>query len=395
MPRSEPNRIFIWLVYAFTVVVWLFKLNAPALNRPGALVLFSLALLVGGALHSLVPKLQRPVHIWLYVIGQTLLIAVAVVAARDAVMVPSLFFAVVGEAIGLLRRWPERLTAMVVLLAGWFGSMALAVGIEPLGVYAVGAALGCIFVSLYVVIFTRQAEATAKAEDLATKLEAANAQLRAYAVRVADLSVTEERQRMARELHDTLAQGLAGLIMQLEAVDHLLAEGDTARARQITGRAMTRARATLTEARTAIQALRSPLDRGDLLEAVRREIDSFRAESNTVCVLEAGPGELRLSSAAADQLYRTVQEGLANIARHSRATHAKVHFSQAGDTVTLEIADNGVGFDPDQVPAGHFGLLGLQERVQLTGGTLQIESRPGAGTRLIATLPATAATEEA
>lgn len=192
---------------------------------------------------------------------------------------------------------------------------------------------------------------------------------------------------MARELHDTLAQGLAGLIMQLEAVDELLGRGDGEMARKITGRAMQRARATLQEARTAIQALRSPLEQGDVMEAIRRLVDNLTADTGILCAFEAGPGDLHIDGPVAETVFRVVQEGLVNIARHSQAGWAWVKLSATAGAISLEVGDDGVGFDPAALKEGHFGLTGLRERVGLADGTLQVESAPGAGTRLIVTLP--------
>ena len=125
-----------------------------------------------------------------------------------------------------------------------------------------------IFVVIYVTLYVRQMEAREKAQALAVELETANRQLTDYAARVEDLTIANERQRMARELHDTLSQGLAGLILQLEAAQAHLGQDHPAKAREIITDAMGQARRTLSEARRAIDDLRqSPQD--DLDSALR------------------------------------------------------------------------------------------------------------------------------
>jgi NarL family two-component system sensor histidine kinase YdfH len=244
-----------------------------------------------------------------------------------------------------------------------------------------------VFIIMYVLMYLRQVEARARAQQLATDLEAANRQLSEYAARVEDLTIAAERQRMARELHDTLSQGLAGLILQLEAVDAHLAGERPGRAREILQPAMQKARLTLTEARQAIDDLRRPAAQ-DLGEAVRQEAEHFTRATGIACA-----PQIELTSAipdlVAETAVRAVAEGLTNIARHARA--AAVSLRIATDTeakeLQIEIGDDGIGFDPEAVEAGHYGLLGMRERVRLAGGSLEVLSTPGAGTRIRVRFP--------
>ena len=138
------------------------------------------------------------------------------------------------------------------------------------------------FVVVYVVLYSRQAEARMQAQRLLRDLEGANRQLTEYAARVEDLTIAAERQRMARELHDTLSQGLAGLILQLEAADAHLAANHPERARSILEQSMEKARGTLREARQAIDDLRQPAGR-DLAEAAAQEAERFTLATGIAC----------------------------------------------------------------------------------------------------------------
>jgi NarL family two-component system sensor histidine kinase YdfH len=244
-----------------------------------------------------------------------------------------------------------------------------------------------LFVTMYVSMYLRQAEAVQQAQVLLKDLEIANRQLTEYAARVEDLTITSERQRMARELHDTLSQGLAGLILQLEAVDAHLTEDHIDRARAIVREMMVRARSTLADARLAIDNLRSTGTLG-LGEVARQETDHFFAATGIPCevsisLVDSLPGQVT------DAAIRAVSEGFTNIARHSHAKKAKLCIVAREDLneLQIEIADDGIGFDPENIEAGHYGLLGMRERVRLSGGRLEINSKKGSGTRLVIRFP--------
>jgi NarL family two-component system sensor histidine kinase YdfH len=244
-----------------------------------------------------------------------------------------------------------------------------------------------LFVVVYVVLYSRQAQARAHAQALLGELETAHRQLSEYAARVQDLTLANERQRMARELHDTLAQGLAGLILQLEAANTHLANGNTDRARTILQQAMSRARVTLGDARRAIDDLRAGQTTSrDLAEALREQVAHFADATGIPCQLDMSLPPA-VPDAAREHALRTVTEGLTNIARHARARHASVSVRGADGKVIVELHDDGCGFDPAIIPSGHYGLLGLRERARLACGTLEISSAPGEGTTLKLLLP--------
>jgi signal transduction histidine kinase len=206
-------------------------------------------------------------------------------------------------------------------------------------------------------------------------------------VQAREAGVLDERQRMAREIHDTLAQGLAGILTQLQA-----AEQETWR-RHVTN-AMNLARESLTEARRTVHAVEpSVLAEARLPDAIN-DVARRWAEVNGVSAVLTTTGDARPMHADVEvTLLRAAQEALANVAKHARASRVGLTLSYMEDLVTLDVRDDGVGFDPNVKRVngstnGGFGLAGMRQRVQRLAGRLEIESEPGGGTAISATVPA-------
>lgn len=225
---------------------------------------------------------------------------------------------------------------------------------------------------LFMVMFNQQIVERQKAVELAESLESANARLAASAAKIESLTLQNERQRMARELHDTLAQGVAGLVLQLEAVKAHLASNRTERASSIVEQAITRARSTLAESRAAIDDLRAIS--AHITDAIREQVEHFKQATGLPCELEISVNENQLSPETANHAVNILSESLTNIARHAQATNVRVKLYVQNQTLELEVRDNGRGFDIDKQSGGHYGLIGMHERARLTGGMLSIES---------------------
>ncbi|MBI3980323.1 MAG: GAF domain-containing protein [Chloroflexi bacterium] len=201
----------------------------------------------------------------------------------------------------------------------------------------------------------------------------------------------EERNRLAREMHDGLAQQLTGIVLQLEASDQLF-EPKPERAQARLRKALELARDALSEARRSVWNLRSaPLEAGTLTEAIQGEIRRLHEESGIAVDLDAD-GVRRLPPEAESCLFRVAQEALNNVRKHARASHVAVELEGGADWVRLTVRDDGVGFDSAARPDGTekrrgFGLVGLRERAQLVGGNLNVSSAPGHGTELTVTVP--------
>ena len=210
--------------------------------------------------------------------------------------------------------------------------------------------------------------------------------------------VLRERQRMAHEIHDTLAQGFTSIVMNLEA-----AEGDVPvssdRAQHHLEQARLTARESLTEARRLVWALRpEPLENATLPEALQRLAERWSKESGIGATVATTGTSHPLPSEIEATLFRVAQEALNNVRKHARgASRAALTISYMGDSVALDARDDGAGFDPAREAerkrdrdSGGFGLKGMRERIEGVGGTLSIESAPGEGSTLAVELPVTA-----
>jgi len=224
-------------------------------------------------------------------------------------------------------------------------------------------------------------------EQLETAMEE-NAGLHAQLVTQArEAGVLDERQRMAREIHDTIAQGLTGVITQIEAVYQVWE--DEPEMRRHLESASGLARQSLAEARRSVQAIRpAPLDDNRLPDALS-DVASQWSEASAIPVQVNTTGERRpLRPDIEVTLLRAVQEGLANIAKHAGATRVGVTLSFMEDSVALDIRDDGAGFDANgRHGSQSFGLDAMAQRVDHVHGELHIESAPGDGTAISVRIP--------
>ncbi|GGS68504.1 hypothetical protein GCM10010156_29260 [Planobispora rosea] len=243
-------------------------------------------------------------------------------------------------------------------------------------------------------LFSFVGEVTAERSDerrrMVAQLEEAmreNAGLQAQLlVQAREAGVMDERQRMAAEIHDTLAQGLTGIIAQLQAAKQ--AEDW----RRNVDNAIGLARESLAEARRSVHAVGpGQLEAAPLPEALEDvvarwgELNGVRADFTVTGTVR--PMHLEVE----ETLLRTAQEALANAAKHAAASRVGLTLSYMGDVVTLDVRDDGAGFDPERVrEAGGFGLTAMRKRVSRLAGTLEIESEPGGGTAVSASVPAVA-----
>src|SRR3990172_4702386 len=205
------------------------------------------------------------------------------------------------------------------------------------------------------------------------------------------IAVLQERQRVAREVHDGLAQTLGYLNVQMGIIDRLLADGEL-RKLQAELQAMGRVtRDTYEDLRQSIVDLRAPLSLGgDLRRTLREHVERFTLQSGVPCRFEGRRGAtLALSPTAEVQLIRIVQEALNNVKKHAPGAKVWLSLKTNHREAWLTIQDDGPGFDPASIgDSGRFGLKTMQERAESVGGSLVIRSRPGGGTRLEVSVPA-------
>jgi signal transduction histidine kinase len=202
-----------------------------------------------------------------------------------------------------------------------------------------------------------------------------------------------ERQRIARELHDETGQALTALGLGLAAASESV-RSDPARAAQQLTELRTLSAQAITELHELLADLRpSVLDDLGLVPALRRQVQDFGLRTNVDAQFIVEGGHRRIRPEVETVLFRIAQEALTNVAKHARAAHVVVSLAYGAEEVVLNVCDDGQGFDPDRVLAGGsrerraWGLLGIQERVALVGGSFGIESQPGAGTTIHVRIP--------
>ncbi|HCR70643.1 MAG TPA: hypothetical protein DIW23_04290 [Anaerolineae bacterium] len=340
---------------------------------------FTIAICVAHiGLYWLNGRAEKNIRWWIfYYLSQTLLIiAIAFITRGKYEINISLFesaiICIIGEALGW---WGN--TRKAFSIGGFYVLLSIVLIIifnerENIFPSLSGLLINGGWIILIMILFNQQMYEREKAVELAESLESANAKLAAYNAKIESLTLQNERQRMARELHDTLAQGVTGLVLQLEAVKAHLASDRKERASSIVEQALLRARATLSESRAAIDDLRSTS--GNLSESINEKVNRFTQATGIPCDLEISIHENEFSNEITNHALSILGESLTNIARHAQATQVKIKFIVQNQTLELEVRDNGIGFNPSQNTSGHYGLLGMHERTRLTGGVLAVES---------------------
>ncbi|MPM28992.1 Sensor histidine kinase LiaS [bioreactor metagenome] len=380
---------FALVTVAMIVIYGITLANVPALHQPWLLIVFTVAMILHTALHWCSPLAAKsPTASLLYLFVQLSLLLGMVFLTRFEPLTLGLFMGMAGEMLGVIRPLKRSIFAVLALIAtvlllhgwmyGWVDAWSFFITLFPL----------TFFVVIYVYLFTKQLEEKQRAESLLKELEVAHKQLGEYAVQIEDLTLNNERQRMARELHDTLSQGLAGVILQLEAAWQHLENGNSEKAQAIVKQAGTRARSTLAEARQVIDDLRNNTPAAiSLDEYIRDRAEHFTSLTGLPCELNLD-ASLPINNELAQHIEKIVSEGLTNILRHASASKSWVSLHREDGLVRLEIGDDGQGFDAQELASnGHYGLVGIRERTRLNQGTFQIQSTPGKGTCLVVTFP--------
>lgn len=217
-------------------------------------------------------------------------------------------------------------------------------------------------------------------------LRAANANLTHYASTLEQLAVSRERNRLARELHDTLAHSLTALSVSLEAAKAYF-DIDREQTRDLIDKSLESTRKGVDDTRRALRALRSSdLEDMGLRLAIQKIAESAASRFHLDLELGLQDPMPSLSPDVEQTIFRVTQEAIENITKHSQAKKFSVHLSHIGHA-TLVIQDDGIGFDmKSNISTGHFGLVGMRERAKLSGGQLKIESEKGKGTKVVLTI---------
>lgn len=353
-------------------------------GTPAAPVLVLLAVLAGAYVGLAVPAMHSGNHRR----GLVYLVLAYCVVAALAVLDPGslvLLFGVYPQAFLLLERRGS-IIATIALTAAF--SVALLVhdgvsaeSLQNRGLMAVGNVVFALVIGLFIDGLVRE---STRRKELVEELQATRAEL---AAAEREAGAIAERERLARDIHDTLAQGFTSIVMLAQAGEAAVDQGDAATSARRLREIQAQARDGLAEARALVGAMTPPaLEGGGLADALGRLVDRFRAETGVEAAftIEGEPAPLAASSDVA--ALRATQESLANAARHAGATRVDVVLRYDEDGATVAIADDGAGFDPE-APRPGYGLDGLVARVEAAGGLVSIESGPGAGTRVRVRVP--------
>jgi signal transduction histidine kinase len=353
---------------------------SPEMNFMGILVVFVL-IAVEFALQG---KLQQMGHTWLYVILVTLtttslfffnvspglfLVIFFVIAAQSMILLPSPWG---GVWIGILA---------VISAITFVGGQGFQEGLLLILIYGGGYLFFGIFgKSLMDARLERE-----KSEQLYQELQVAHDQLQDYVLRAEELAATKERNRLAREMHDSLGHRLTVAAVQLEGAQRLIPQNPEKSAEMV-GTVRGQVREALDELRQTVATLRQPIEVDlSLNTALERLALSF--EETTGLEINLQVDEINtISSRTRHAVYRIVQEGLTNIQRHAQAKNAWVQVLVQGKTLSLLISDDGIGFPEEDALTG-FGLRGLVERVHLLGGECHFENRQAGGAQISVKLP--------
>lgn len=253
-------------------------------------------------------------------------------------------------------------------------------GVEGLS-FGLSYVAGCLLVTILSTATQKADRAQTKSLALLAELQTANWKLKEYASQVESLAITEERNRMARELHDSVSQTIFSMTLTAQAA-RILLDSDLDRVASLLGHLQSLSQNALAEMRTLIQEFRknSVVENG-LVPALQKQISSRLAQDGLIVDLKI-TGENQLPRPIEEGIFRIVQEGLNNVVKHAKTNQAVVRLNFLENKVTLDIEDQGYGFETAKARAdkGHMGLRGMKERVLDLGGTIKVDSEPGHGT---------------
>lgn len=360
--RDLDTRRLVLLIGIGFVYVMLGTLNSYRLARSTSMPLtylyFGVQVILGGSIFIL-----SDLSGWL-VLMPLIAQAVFVLPARSSLLLSLIVWGVYVLPLTFIEGWLQSVT------------------------FAISIAVCIFFVYVFTQIAVNEQRARVEVEHLADELAAANVKLLEYAEQIEELAIAQERNRLAREIHDGLGHYLTAVNMQIKAAQAVLGQ-DPARALDAMGKAQSLTEEALADVRRSVAALRqAPPDRVPLVEAIGRLVE----ENHTAGVeveykVHGEPRPLPAQTELA--LFRGVQEGLTNVRKHADASRVLLNLEFLPASVRLLLQDNGRGAENpsrEDDPAG-FGLLGVRERVFLLGGQMMIETALDEGFNLVIELP--------
>lgn len=373
-----PGLAFILMIYVASIVLQFLNGNWSILLLNVFTVLTAIFALLHWHSYRWVKK-----RVILYFVLQGLItfILANVMSGFLVLIIIGLYAFLIGQIIGMADRRKTFLILYLLLLLSITVLYHIHKG-EYLHFLVIAVPIMIVIIT-YAATFFAQVDEKTKAQLTLERLELAHQQ-------VEQLTLQNERQRMARDLHDTLAQGLVSLNMQLDAIHVHLAKDNTERAKEIVQQSMNRVKSTLADARSAIDDLRSKSEEiGFLKERITSLMDHFQESTGMACFLDYRLDQVP-DVRTAENCYYIIGECIANAVKHAEAETISVSiWDDDKRRLHLTVKDNGKGFDVEKgkKKRGHYGLLGIEERVRAMKGQFNIKSTTSKGTQIDITVP--------
>lgn len=385
-PTGKESRFLLLITYVMLASIAI--LAYRSLQQAGMPWHLHMILLAAfGLIMTRMPSRESPaIHAHVYLFIQASIVTVLMIISPDPSLYPTLHIVLSAQAVMLLPGvggWAWIIVLSVSTAIIFIAKSGFQYGLAPLPIYT-GANF---FFGIVAYALAQANQARRRGQQLLDELQQSHQRLQEYAARIEELAVAEERNRLAREMHDAIGHHLTVSAVQLEAAQRLIAK-DPDRAAGLVAVVRGQIREALDELRQTVAALREPLEAGlELGSALKRLALGFE-QATGITVNQILPAEIpHLPETHRIALYRAAQEGLTNIGRHSGAKEAWLQLTLDNNISALLISDNGVGLPTEIYRGSSFGLRGLRERADKLGGDLIVEPRAGGGTQLIFRLP--------
>jgi len=379
-PYIYKFRILFWVILVFISTLVLQFLEEVIYVQA---VFFTMLMIFHLILHRY-SELFKNKYAWLYFFLQCTIIFVSafIMPHGSPAVLIGLLPILIAQSIHIFQHSLKVIFVVILLYLPYSYAISVNYGIQELPFFIPILFFIIAIAVFYSVLYVRQANAWRRMQYYLYELQQANQ-------KIEELTIVSERKRIARDLHDTLAQGLAGLIMKLEAINIHLQNENNNQAKEIVKESMSQARIALKNAREAIDDLRSDsIAKVNFIQEVEKEILKF-TQATSIEVKKTYESLPPLSSLIKQHCIYVIGECLMNVAKHAQASFVSISIWSEDGQLLIKIQDNGVGFNTNKIgkQVGHYGLLGLNERVRILDGEITIKSEKESGTRVLVKIP--------
>lgn len=372
------NRMVFWITFVYVATIVLQFLE-DALYVQAAF--FTVLMIMHSILYKFPFQFKNKYSSFYFFLHCTIIFVAAYIMPHGSpIVLIGLLPILIAESIHFIENSFKVLLAVILLYLPYTFIVSTNYGIQQLPFYLPILFFIIAISAFYSILYMKQANAWADMQYYIRKLEAANQ-------KIEELTIVNERKRLARDLHDTLAQGLVGLIMKLEATDVHIQQGNKERSSQIVKESMHQARIALKEAREAIDDLRS-LSNMSLVKKIEDEIENF-IKSTSIKVELTLDKLPEFPDRISQNVIYMISECLTNITKHAQATKVNVTIFIENKNMIIQITDNGIGFNTKKVGkhTGQYGFIGMNERARLLKGAIEITSKVNTGTSVRIEIP--------